>query len=159
VRPQEGDSLRSFHLEKVYQEGDRGSRLAICMKKFRVLLVAAVLGTLPVVTAWAFGGHMGGGVGGHAGMGPGAGFGHQFGTPGRFAFRQGNRFHGRAFVRNGHFFPNNRFFVNRRFFPNNRFFRSNAVFVGFGFPVGFGIPYPYYPYPYYPYYPYPYYPY
>jgi hypothetical protein len=34
------------------------------MKKFRVLLMAAVLGTLPV-TAWAFGGHMGGGAGGH----------------------------------------------------------------------------------------------
>ena len=51
------------------------------MKKFRVLLVAAVLGTLPV-TAWAFGGHMGGGAGGHVGMGPG----------GRFAFRQDNRF-------------------------------------------------------------------
>jgi hypothetical protein len=73
------------------------------MKKFRVLLVAAVLGTFPV-TAWAFGGHMGGGAGGHAGMmGPGAGFGHEFGTSGRFAFRQDNRFRGRAFVRNDRF--------------------------------------------------------
>jgi hypothetical protein len=116
------------------------------MKEVCVFLVAAALGTLPV-TAWAFGGHMGGVAGGHVGMGPSTGFGHEFRTPGRFAFRQDNRFRGRAFARNSHFFPNNRFFVNRRFF------RSNAVFVGFGFP------YPYYPYPYYPYYPYPYYPY
>jgi hypothetical protein len=66
------------------------------MKKFRVLLVAAVLGTFPV-TAWAFGGH--------TGMGPGSGFGHEFGTPGRFAFRQDNRFRGRAFVKKRPFFP------------------------------------------------------
>jgi hypothetical protein len=76
---------------------------------------------------------MGGVAGGHVGMGPSTGFGHEFRTPGRFAFRQDNRFRGRAFARNSHFFPNNRFFVNRRFFG------SNAVFVGFGFP------YPYLP--------------
>ena len=123
------------------------------MKKVCVFLVAAALGALPV-TAWAFGGHMGGVAGGHVGLGPSTGFGHEFRTPGRFAFRQDNRFRGRAFARNSHFFPNNRFFVNRRFFPDNRFFpnhrffRSNAVFVGFGFPYPY---YPYYPYPYYPY--------
>jgi hypothetical protein len=80
------------------------------MKKVCVFLVASVLGALPV-TGWAFGGHMGGGAGGHAGMGPGTGFGHEFRAPGRLAFRQDNRFRGRAFVRNGRFFPNNRFFV------------------------------------------------
>jgi hypothetical protein len=97
-----------------------------------------------------FAGHLvGGGVGGQVGMGLGTGFGHEFRTPGRFAFRQANRFRGRAFARNDHFFPKDRFFVNRRFFPNrffpaHRFFRSNVVFVGFGFP------YSYYPYSYYP---------
>jgi hypothetical protein len=116
------------------------------MKKFRVLLIAAAFGTLPV-TLW------GGGAGGQVGMGLGTGFGHEFRTPGRFAFRQANRFRGRAFARNDHFFPKDRFFVNRRFFPNrffpaHRFFRSNVVFVGFGFP------YSYYPYSYYPDYPY-----
>jgi hypothetical protein len=116
------------------------------MKKFRVLLVAAAFGTLPV-TLW------GGGAGGHVGMGLRTGFGHEFRTPGRFAFRQANRFRGRAFARNDHFFRNDRFFANHRFFPNrffpaHRFFRSNVVFVGFGFP------YWYYPYSYYPDYPY-----
>jgi hypothetical protein len=121
-------ALGSFDLKKNTWRAGRKfiGQPFVSMKKVCVLLVVAVLWTLPV-TARAFGGHMGGGF--HGGFGHG-GFNH-------------------GFARNGHFFHNNRFFFNRGF---NRGFRGRFFFGGFGFPYPYYYGYPYYPYYPYPYY-------
>ena len=94
------------------------------MKNLRVLFVTAVLGTLPV-TAWAFGGHMGGGP-------------HFSGARGRdLAFHDG-RFH-------------NRFFAHDHFFRDHRRFFVGFDFVGFGFSYWWYPDYYYYGYYGYPY--------
>lgn len=127
-------------------------------RKLSVFLAAVTFGGLPL-TAGAFGGgHMVAGhpsmamAGGRPGMAMGhpgmglhgfnrAGVGHGFRGPGNgFAFRHDGRFHGRAFVHDGHFFHHHR-----------HFFRSDFAFVGFGFPYAYYPYYPYYSYPYYGY--------